>query len=232
MIAFPDDIEPGKKYPIIEDIYAGPQGYFAPKSFSSRKRYKELTDLGFVVVKLDGMGTAGRSKAFHDVCWHNLKDAGFPDRIKWIKAAAEKYPCLDISRVGIYGTSAGGQSAAGAVLFHGDFYDVAVASCGCHDNRMDKSSWNEQWMGYPVGPHYAASSNIDNAGNLTGHLMLIIGEVDNNVPPASTFKLADALIKASKEFELVYLPGVGHSGGGAYGNRKRINFFRKHLLGQ
>ncbi len=117
MIAFPDNIEPDKKYPIIEDIYAGPQGYFAPKSFSSRKRYKELTDLGFVVVKLDGMGTAGRSKAFHDVCWHNLKDAGFPDRIKWIKAAAEKYPCLDTSRVGIYGTSAGGQSAAGGAAF-------------------------------------------------------------------------------------------------------------------
>ncbi len=85
-------------------------------------------------------------------------------------------------------------------------------------------------MGYPVGPHYAASSNIDNAGNLTGHLMLIIGEVDNNVPPASTFKLADALIKANKEFELVYIPGMGHSSGGSYGNRKRINFFREHLL--
>jgi dienelactone hydrolase len=230
LIEFPEEIKRGQKLPIIEDIYAGPQGYFTPKSFSSRNRYKQWTDLGFVVVKLDGMGTAGRSKAFHDVCWHNLKDAGFPDRIKWIKAAAKKYPCMDISRVGIYGTSAGGQSAAGALLFHGDFYDVAVASCGCHDNRMDKSSWNEQWMGYPVGPHYSRSSNIDNAANLRGKLMLIIGEVDSNVPPASTFKFADALIKANKDFELVYLPGVGHSSGGAYGNRKRVNFFRKHLL--
>lgn len=230
MIAFPEQMDPNRKYPVIEDIYAGPQGFFTPKAFSARDRYRELTDMGFVVVKLDGMGTAGRSKAFHDVCWHNLKDAGFPDRIKWIKAAAEKYPCMDTSRVGIYGTSAGGQSAAGAVLFHGDFYDVAVASCGCHDNRMDKASWNEQWMGYPVGPHYAESSNIDNASKLTGELMLIIGEVDNNVPPASTFKLADSLIKAKKDFELVYLPGVGHSSGGAYGNRKRVEFFRKHLL--
>lgn len=231
IIEFPENMDPDKKYPVIEDIYAGPHGFFTPKTFRSRKRYKELTDLGFVVVKLDGMGTAGRTKAFHDVCWHNLKDAGFPDRIQWIRAAAEKYPCMDTSRVGIYGTSAGGQSAAGALLFHGDFYKVAVASCGCHDNRMDKLSWNEQWMGYPVGPHYSQSSNIDHAKNLQGKLMLIIGEVDSNVPPASTFKLANALIKANKDFELVYLPGLGHSSGGRYGNRKRINFFREHLLG-
>ena len=93
------------------------------------------------------MGTANRSKAFHDVCWKNLKDAGFPDRILWHKAVAAKYPWYDISRVGIYGTSAGGQNATGAVLFHPEFYKAAVADCGCHDNRMDKAWWNEQWMG-------------------------------------------------------------------------------------
>jgi dipeptidyl aminopeptidase/acylaminoacyl peptidase len=151
IICRPRDFDPAKKYPVIEQIYAGPQGSFVPKSFSSSRRFSSLTDLGFIVVQMDGMGTANRSKAFHDVCWKNLKDAGFPDRILWHKAAAAKYPYYDISRVGVYGHSAGGQNAAGAVLFHPDFYKVAVASCGCHDNRMDKASWNEQWMGYPVG---------------------------------------------------------------------------------
>jgi dipeptidyl aminopeptidase/acylaminoacyl peptidase len=182
IIVRPRDVDPAKKYPVIEDIYAGPQSSYVPKTFSAARRYASLTDLGFVVVKIDGMGTANRSKAFHDVCWHNLKDAGFPDRILWMKKAAEKYPYMDLSRVGVYGTSAGGQNAAGAVLFHPEFYKAAVANCGCHDNRMDKASWNEQWMGYPVGPQYAECSNIDNAHRLRGHLFLIVGELDNNVP--------------------------------------------------
>ncbi len=228
----PRNMDPEKKYPIIEDIYAGPHGSFVPKSFSSGERYRSLTDLGFVVVKLDGMGTANRSKKFHDVCWQNIKDHGFPDRIAWIRAAGKKYPYMDTSRVGIYGTSAGGQSAAAAVLFHADFYRVAVASCGCHDNRMDKASWNEQWMGYPVGPHYAASSNIDNAHRLGGQLLLIVGEMDTNVPPESTYRFADALIEADKDFDLIVLPGAGHTSGGAYGARRRRDFFVRHLLGK
>lgn len=226
----PRDYDPSKKYPIIEDIYAGPHDFHTPKSFSLGDRYRDLNELGFVVVKLDGMGTAGRSKAFHDVCFQNLKDAGFPDRIAWMKAAAAKDPGLDVSRVGIFGTSAGGQNAGAAVLFHPDFYKVAVASCGCHDNRMDKASWNEQWMGYPVGPHYAACSNIDNAALLQGSLMLIVGEMDNNVPPESTLRFADALIKADKDFDLLVIPGMGHSDGGSYGRRRRNQFFVEHLL--
>src|SRR5262249_29166926 len=139
----PKDFDPAKKYPVIEQIYAGPQGSFVPKSFSPQRRFASLTDLGFVVVQMDGMGTANRSKAFHDVCWHNIKDAGFPDRILWHKAAAAKYPWYDLTRVGITGTSAGGQNSTGGVLFHPDFYKAAVSACGCHDNRMDKASWNE-----------------------------------------------------------------------------------------
>ncbi len=231
IVCRPKDFDPSKKYPVLEHIYAGPHDSFVPKSFSASRRFSEMTDLGFVVAKMDGMGTANRSKAFHDVCWQNLKDAGFPDRILWHQAVAAKYPWYDISRVGIYGGSAGGQSSTGALLFYPDFYKVAVSSCGCHDNRMDKASWNEQWMGYPVGPHYAASSNIDHAANLRGHLMLIVGELDNNVPPESTYRLADALIKAGKDFELVVLPGQGHGDGGSYGERKRQDFFRKHLMG-
>jgi dipeptidyl aminopeptidase/acylaminoacyl peptidase len=231
LIYRPRDFDPRKSYAIIEDIYAGPQGSFVPKTFSARSRYQGLNDLGFIVVKIDGMGTANRSKAFHDVCWKNLKDAGFPDRILWMKAAAAKYPYMDLSRVGVYGNSAGGQNAAAAVLFHPDFYKVAVASCGCHDNRMDKASWNEQWMGYPVGPQYSECSNIDNAHRLRGKLFLIVGEMDNNVPPESTMRLADALIKAGKDFDLLVIPGGGHGMGGAYGQRRMQDFFVRHLLG-
>ena len=229
IICRPADFDPQRKYPIIEDIYAGPHSSYVPKTFSNSRRYASLTDLGFIVVKIDGMGTANRSKAFHDICWKNLKDAGLPDRILWIKAAAKKRPYMDTSRVGIYGTSAGGQNAAGAVLFHPEFYKVAVASCGCHDNRMDKASWNEQWMGYPVGPHYAECSNIDNAHLLQGKLMLIVGEMDTNVPPESTMRLVDALIKADKDFELLVVPGSGHGSGGSYGRRRMYDFFVRHL---
>jgi hypothetical protein len=197
----PKDVDPTKKYPVIEYIYAGPQSSYVPKRFSPTSQFTSLTNLGFIVVQMDGMGTANRSKAFHDVCWKNLKDAGFPDRILWHQAVAKKYACYDISRVGVYGNSAGGQSAAGAVLFHPEFYKAAVASCGCHDNRMDKASWNEQWMGYPVGPCYAECSNIDNAHRLRGKLFLIVGEMDNNVPPESTTRFVDALVKAGKDFD-------------------------------
>ncbi len=231
-ISRPRDFDPNKKYAIIEDIYAGPQGSFVPKTFSARSRYESLNRLGFIVVKIDGMGTANRSKAFHDICWHNLKDAGFKDRILWMKAAAGKYPHMDINRVGVYGNSAGGQNAAAAVLFHPEFYKVAVASCGCHDNRMDKASWNEQWMGYPVGPQYSECSNIDNAHRLRGKLFLIVGEMDENVPPESTMRLVDALIKADKDFDLLVVPGGGHGMGGSYGQRRMQDFFVHHLLGQ
>lgn len=232
IIVRPPDFDPSRRYPVIEDMYAGPQGSFVPKTFFPGWRHEALTRLGFIVVQIDGMGTANRSKAFHDVCWKNLKDAGFPDRILWMKAAAAKYPELDLSRVGIYGTSAGGQSAAGAVLFHPEFYKAAVANCGCHDNRMDKASWNEQWMGYPVGPQYSESSNIDNAARLQGRLFLIVGELDDNVPPESTLRLVDALIKAGKDFDLLVVPGGGHGAGGDYGRRRLQDFFVRHLLGK
>ena len=128
LIFRPRNFDPAKKYPVIEDIYAGPQGAFVPKTFAAFNRYQELNNLGFIVVKIDGMGTANRSKAFHDVCWRNLKDGGFLDRIAWIKDAAKKYPYMDTDRVGIFGTRAGGQNAAAAVLFHPEFYKVAVAN--------------------------------------------------------------------------------------------------------
>lgn len=232
MIMRPSNFDPTKKYPVIEYIYAGPHDSHVPKSFAIHHWGSELTELGFIVVIIDGMGTANRSKAFHDVCWKNLKDAGFPDRIVWMKAAAQKYPEIDIDRVGIYGCSAGGQNAMGAVLFHPDFYKVSVAACGCHDNRMDKIWWNEQWMGYPVGKEYEECSNVTNAHLLEGKLMLILGELDNNVDPSSTLQVVDALIKHKKEFEFVMLPGERHTMGGPYGERKRRDFFIKHLMNE
>ncbi|MGP0069994.1 MAG: DUF885 family protein [Isosphaeraceae bacterium] len=231
IISRPRNFDPARKYPVIEDIYAGPHGSFVPKDFSPARRTAALTDLGFIVVQIDGMGTANRSKAFHDVCWHNIKDAGFPDRILWHQAVGKKYPYYDLTRVGIYGTSAGGQNSTAGMLFHPEFYKAAVSACGCHDNRMDKASWNEQWMGYPVGPWYAESSNIDNAKNLRGKLLLIVGEMDTNVPPESTMRLVDALVKAGKDFELLVVPNANHGMGGEYGVRRMRDFFVRHLLG-
>ncbi|MGH9607031.1 MAG: DPP IV N-terminal domain-containing protein [Terracidiphilus sp.] len=222
-----------KKYPVIEDIYAGPQGSFVPKTFTTH--VEPLTQLGFVVVQIDGMGTNNRSRAFHNVAWHNLKDAGFPDRILWHKAVAAKYPWYDISRMGIFGTSAGGQSAMGALLFHPEFYKVAVSNSGCHDNRMDKIWWNEQWMGWPVGPQYSASSNVDNAWRLQGKLMLVMGLMDHNVDPSSTLQVVDRLIKANKTFDLLVVPGADHGTRGPwtrYTNRNLFDFFVRNLLNE
>jgi dipeptidyl aminopeptidase/acylaminoacyl peptidase len=226
----PLDFDPKKKYPVIEDIYAGPQGSFVPKSFTTRA--EPLTALGFVVTQIDGMGTNNRSRAFHDVAWRNLKDAGFADRILWHQAVAAKYPWYDISRVGVFGTSAGGQNAMGALLFHPEFYKAAVSNSGSHDNRMDKIWWNEQWMGWPVGPWYSESSNADNAWRLKGKLLLVMGEMDKNVDPATTLQVADRLIKANKDFDLLFVPGGGHGAGGRYGERKLLDFFVHNLLNQ
>ncbi len=230
VIERPANFDASKKYPVIETIYAGPQGSFVPKTFSPNMQ--ALTELGFVVVQMDGMGTNNRSRAFHDVSFQNLGDAGFPDRILWHQAVAAKYPSYDITRVGIFGTSAGGQNSMGALLFHPEFYKVAVSNSGCHDNRMDKIWWNEQWMGWPLGPHYAASSNVDNAYRLQGKLLLVVGEMDTNVDPASTFQVVNALIKADKKFDLLFVPGGGHGAGGAFGQRLLEDFFVHNLLGE
>jgi len=242
IICRPKNFDPGKKYPVLEDIYAGPQGAYVPKTFSGSPRFASFTDLGFIVVQMDAMGTAFRSKAFHDVCWHDLKDAGLPDRILWHRAVAAKYAYYDISRVGIFGTSAGGQNAGAAVLFHPDFYKAAVANSGCHDNRLDKASWNEQWMGY-MSPDklwsksddnwYSDCSNIDNAWRLKGKLFLIVGEMDSNVPPESTLRFADALIRARKDFDMLVVPGADHGIRGpafAYAERRTRDFFVRNLM--
>ena len=232
LIQRPSNFDPNKKYPIIEYIYSGPGDQYVPKSFTPWLYYlQNMAELGFIVVQVDAMTTSFRTREFEEVCYKNLKDAGLPDRIAWIKAAAEKYPYMDIDRVGIYGCSAGGQNALAAVLWHGDFYKAAYAACGCHDNRMDKIWWNEQWMSYPIDSSYVECSNVENAYRLERPLMLVVGELDDNVDPASTMQVVNALEKAGKDFELVVIPGAHHTMGESYGDHKRYDFFVRHLLG-
>ena len=193
----PQKFDTAQKYPVIEQIYAGPQDFFVPKAWSRFGGQQALADLGFVVVQIDGMGTNWRSRAFHDVAFKNLKDAGFPDRIAWMKAAAATRPWMDLARVGIFGGSAGGQNALGALLFHGD------------------------------------NSNVTHAKNLTGKLLLSVGELDKNVDPSSTMQVVNALIKADKDFDLIVMTGAGHgSGSSPYGRRRRDDFFIRHLQGR
>lgn len=227
----PRDFDPAKKYPVIEYIYAGPQDAFVPKTFRLAHGAGRMAEIGAIVVQIDGMGTSRRSKAFHDVCWKNLADAGFPDRKLWIKAAASSRPWMDLSRIGIYGGSAGGQNALRALLSHGDFYHVAAADCGCHDNRIDKIWWNELWMGWPIGPHYQAQAAQTEAAKLQGKLLLTVGEMDRNVDPACTLRVVQALIQAGKTFEYLVLPGLGHGAGESpFAARQRIRFFLQHLV--
>ncbi|KQM90966.1 peptidase S9 [Sphingomonas sp. Leaf22] len=245
MVVRPRDYDPGKRYAVIENIYAGPHDSFVPKGYwpfggfsggDKAMGMQQIADLGFIVVMIDGMGTANRSKAFHDVAWKNLADSGFPDRIAWMKALAAKDASVDLSRVGIYGGSAGGQSTLNALLFHPDFYKAGVAFAGCFDNRMDKIDWNEQWLGWPVDASYLAASGVVHADKLRGKLLLVVGEQDSNVDPASTMQVVDALIRADKDFELLVVPNGEHSAGRstgpvAYGQRREYDFFLRALGG-
>ncbi len=232
LIYRPTNFDPTKKYPVIEYIYQGPGDQYVPKSFQSYNWWmSSLSELGFIVVMVDGMGTSFRSREFENICHQNLVDAGLPDHIAWIKEAGKKYPYMDLDRVGIFGSSAGGQESTTAVLHYPDFYKAAYSSCGCHDNRMDKIWWNELWLGYPINDSYIKASNVENAHLLQRPLMLVVGEMDDNVDPASTMQVVNALIKANKDFELVVIPGARHTMGEDFGEHKRYDFFVRHLLG-
>lgn len=235
VIVRPFPFDPQKKYPVIEYIYAGPQDSFVPKSFAVwNASFREPASQDFYVVKMDGRGTWNRGKEFHQECWRNLGDAGLPDRIAWLKAAGRAEPQMDLTRVGIFGGSAGGQNAVHALLRHGDFYKAAAADCGCHDNRVDKLWWNEQWMGYPVGPWYAANACLTEAHKLQGKLFLTVGESDTNVDVKCTYDLRDALLAAGKKdlLEFTVILGGGHGACEREDMRvKRVDFFRRSLGG-
>jgi dipeptidyl aminopeptidase/acylaminoacyl peptidase len=229
----PSNFDPSKKYPIVENIYTGPHGSFVPKTFAAYRHHSQvIAELGFICVFIDGMGTWNRSKAFHAVSYKNLGDGGSEDHIAAIKQMAARYPYMDLTRVGIWGHSAGGYDSTHAMLTHPEFYKVAVSSAGNHDHRMDKPGWVELWMGAPVEKHYIEQSNVTLAPNLKGKLLLAHGDLDENVPIAATIKLVDALIKANKDFDFIFMPNRGHGfGNDPYFMRRRWDFFVKHLLG-
>lgn len=233
IVVRPPDFDPAQCYPVVEKIYAGPHDHSVPKDWDTVSADVEsLAARGFIVVQIDGMGTNWRSRVFQDVAWKNLKDAGFPDRIAWIRALAAKYPHnVDLDRVGVFGGSAGGQNAVAALIWHHDFYKAAVADSGCHDNRLDKIWWNEAWMGWPVDRAYEDSSNIVHAAELQGHLLLTFGDLDANVDPVATRRLAQALRDAGKHFELKAVAGGGHGVlESEEGRRRLVTFFSAHLI--
>ncbi len=232
----PTDFSSKKKYPIIDYTYSGPHIDITPKTFKAGLvgLQQPMAELGFVVVTVDGLGTSGRGKAFNDVSYNNLGD-GTTDHVLAIKELASNNRFMDVKKVGIFGHSAGGYDAARAMLLHPNFYKVAVASAGDHDHRMEKAWWPEMYMGYPVGDYYHEQSNITNAANLKGHLLLAHGGIDENVNPSATFKFAEALINAGKDFDLFIWPSRNHSFGrtdGDYFTKKRWDYFIEHLMGE
>ena len=228
----PTNFDSSKKYPIVEFVYTGPQSYFVPKTFGTFW-LQSMAELGFVVVMVDGRGTAGRSRAFHQFSYRNLGGA-FEDHVAMIKQMAARYPYMDAERVGIFGTSAGGYGAAHAMLAFPDFYKVGVSTSGDHDARLDKAWWNEVYQGYPVQGDYAEQSNVTMASRLKGHLLLEHGDIDDNVHPVETMRFVDALMKANKDFDMLLVPNMFHGESGEhalYLVRRRWDYFVQYLLG-
>ena len=228
----PSNFDPAKKYPVIEMVYTGPQAFFVPKTFGAAVRGLQSTaELGFIVVMVDGRGTTGRSRAFHEYSYRNLGGA-FEDHVAMIQQMAAQYPYMDATRVGIFGTSAGAYGAAHAMLVFPDFYKVGVAISGDHDARLDKAWWNELYQGFPVGPDYAEQSNVTIADRLQGHLLIEHGDIDDNVHVVETMRFADALMKANKDFDMLIVPNMYHGeGGNLYLARRRWDYFVRYLLG-
>ena len=229
----PTDFDPDKKYPIIDNSYTGPHTQLFPRAFGQAFGNQSLAELGFVVMRVDGLGSSGRSKAFHDYSYKNL-GGGLRDHVEAMRQLGSRFSWVDTTRVGIYGHSAGGYDAGHAVLAFPDFYKVAVASSADHDHRMEKAWWPEMYMGWPVDSAYHLQSNITMAGNLKGKLLITHGGIDENVNPSATFKLAEALIKADKTFDMLILPSQRHGYRGThrqYFTKIRWNYFVEHLLG-
>lgn len=229
----PSNFDPAKKYPVVEHVYTGPQDFFVPKTFAATLRLQSMAELGFVVVMIDGRGTAGRSHAFHLFSYRNLGGA-FEDHVAMIKQMAKRFPYMDAQRVGIFGTSAGGYGAAHAMLVFPEFYKVGVSISGDHDARLDKAWWNEVYQGYPIEDDYAAQSNVTMASRLQGRLLIEHGDIDDNVHPVETIRFADALMNANKNFDMLFVPNMYHGESGPHAPyliRRRWDYFVQYLLG-
>jgi dipeptidyl aminopeptidase/acylaminoacyl peptidase len=237
----PTNFDPSKKYPIVNNVYPGPQtGSTGSRSFSAARGDRQaLAELGFIVVTIDGMGTPGRSKAFQDAYYGAMgRDNTIPDQIAGMKELAQKYPWIDIDRAGIWGHSGGGFATTTALFRFPDFFKVGIAESGNHDQRVNEDDWGERYQGLVVRnadgtDNYDAEANENFAKNLKGHLLLAHGTMDTNVPPYQTLMIVDALIKANKDFDLLLLPNQNHGYGSAaaYMMRRRWDYFVKWLLG-
>jgi dipeptidyl aminopeptidase/acylaminoacyl peptidase len=245
----PSRFDPTKKYPVLDHIYPGPLISPAAKefyptrgpglSYSTFGQVQAIAELGFVVVELDALGNVGRSKAVETTWYGNMGDNGIPDHIAALKQLAARMPQLDLDRVGIYGHSGGGFASTDALLRYPDFYKVAVSTSGNHDNRSYYYGWGERFQGLLVRDTLRQSDNYENQANkslaprLAGHLFLIHGDMDDNVHPATTIQLVDALVKANKAFDFLILPDANHDlTQHPYVIRRTWDYFVQHLLGQ
>jgi dienelactone hydrolase len=239
LIYTPTGLDPAKKYPIVNHIYPGPQtGSVGSRSFSpARGDAQALAELGFVVVEIDGMGTPWRSKKFHEAYYGNMGDNTLADQVTGMKQLAERYQWIDIDRAGIYGHSGGGYATADAMFRYPEFFKVGISEAGNHDNRSYEDDWAEKWQGL-LSSAPDGTTNYDNqanqliAKNLKGKLLLAHGTMDSNVPPYNTLLVVDELIKANKDFDLLFLPNRGHGfGNEPYMVRRRWDYFARNLLG-
>jgi dipeptidyl aminopeptidase/acylaminoacyl peptidase len=239
----PFDFDSTKKYPIIEYVYPGPQTEAVNKAFTKgMDRIDRLAQMGFVVVTIGNRGGhPARSKWYHNYGYGNLRDYGLADKKAAVEQLADRYKFIDIDRVGIHGHSGGGFMSTAAMLVYPNFFKVAVSSAGNHDNSVYNRWWSEQHHGVKeiIGDKgdtsflYNIEKNPDLAKNLKGHLMLSHGDIDNNVHPSNTIRMANALIKANKRFDLVLLPGQRHGYGDMteYFFWRQADYFAEHLLG-
>ena len=236
----PTNLDPKKKYPIVNYIYPGPQGGgVGSRSFAaSRSDHQALAELGFVVVIIDGTCNPDRSKSFHDLCYGNMADNTLEDQIAGIRQLAQKYPYMDLDRVGMWGHSGGGYATAAAMFKHPDFFKVGISESGNHDNRNYEDDWGERYIGLMTKDAQCKSNYEDQANqyfakNLKGKLLLAHGGMDDNVPPYNTYLVVDALIKANKDFDLIIFPNARHGYGqdSFYMMRRRWDYFVEHLLG-
>jgi dipeptidyl aminopeptidase/acylaminoacyl peptidase len=239
LMYLPTTLDTTRRYPVVNHIYPGPQsGSVGTRSFAAaRGDNQALAELGFVVVEIDGMGTPGRSKAFHDAYYGRMGDNTLPDQVGGIRQLAQRHRFLDTTRVGIWGHSGGGFATAAAMFRHPEFFKVGIAESGNHDQRNYEDDWGERYQGLLVktgaSDNYAEEANQTHAATLQGKLFLIHGEMDDNVPPYNTRLVVDALVKAGKDFDLLMLPHARHGYGadGAYVMRRRWDYFVRHLLG-
>jgi dipeptidyl-peptidase-4 len=230
----PTNLDPSRKYPIVNHIYPGPQtGSVGSRFFTaSRGDAQSLAELGFIVVEIDGMGTPWRSKKFHDAYFGDMGDNTLPDQVGAMKQLAQRYRWIDLDRTGIYGHSGGGYAAAGAMFHYPEFFKVGISEAGNHDNRDYEDDWGEKWQGLLSGSNYDSQANQNFAKNLEGHLLLAHGTTDDNVPPYNTLLVVNELIKANKDFDLLLLPNRSHGfGNEPYVVRRRWDYFVRYLLG-